>query len=147
MTTRDTNPVGLPTADETLSRIRAELETYEQGKHPESKVSPRQTNPNGALTEPTVTQTGVDSKGPFGSRLRQAREARGMSQKDLAEALNTHVNSVSRYERNERAMDSDMVARACVVLGCDPRWLLLGEGQPPPVMIDDTVPNPPAQGP
>lgn len=40
--------------------------------------------------------------GEFGAGLRQARERKGWTQKDLAERLEVHPNDVARWERGDR---------------------------------------------
>lgn len=62
----------------------------------------------------------------FGARLKQVRGE--LSQKDFAARLGVYWNSYARYEREERDMDAQLVAKICRDFSIDPRWLLLGEG-------------------
>lgn len=47
---------------------------------------------------------------PLGMRLKQVRESRGMSQRELAEAVGNHCTdkNISQYESGSRPMDADM---------------------------------------
>lgn len=47
---------------------------------------------------------------PLGARLKQVRESRGMSQRELAEAVGNHCTdkNISQYESGTRPMDADM---------------------------------------
>lgn len=58
------------------------------------------------------------------NRLRELRSARGWRQADLAEILSTKPQTVSRYEKGDRDMDSETVCRLCDVFGCTADYLL-----------------------
>ena len=53
-----------------------------------------------------------------GSRIREARKARGLEQKDLAERMGISAAFLSRIERGERGCSLDLLRRASAVLGC-----------------------------
>lgn len=80
----------------------------------------------------------------LGERVRLAREARGLTQAELARAAGlgavSGVASVSRYERGaERTRGSGaaiaptaaVLARLAAALGVSVEWLLLGTGRGP----------------
>lgn len=69
-----------------------------------------------------------------GSRMRQLRKSRGLSQRDLAKlaALPSHVY-ISRYETGSRDMQPEMLKRTAAVLGSTVTYLISGEeGSNPP---------------
>lgn len=56
----------------------------------------------------------------FMNKIREIRRQRGMTQKELAKAMNTTDMSVSRYERGETQLSVNMLKKFAEVLGCDP---------------------------
>lgn len=58
-----------------------------------------------------------------GERLRRAREAKGLTQRDLADALGITSQAYQNYEYGRELRSSVMVA-ICTLLGCSPSWLL-----------------------
>lgn len=82
---------------------------------------------------------GTVTKG-FGLRLRKARLARRLSQKQLAEMSNSHSMQISRYERGEMLPALETVAALAAALHVTIDALLLGreEGDAPaPPVISD----------
>ena len=58
-------------------------------------------------------------------RLRELRQAKGMTQVELAERTGIDQGALSRIENGKtRAMDFDVMARLCDALGCDPGDLI-----------------------
>ena len=53
-----------------------------------------------------------------GARIREARKAQGMEQKELAERMGISAAFLSRIERGERGCSLDLLRRASAVLGC-----------------------------
>jgi transcriptional regulator with XRE-family HTH domain len=53
----------------------------------------------------------------FGPRLREMREGRGLSQKELAEQLDTTQAAVSLWERGEREPSFEMFVRLAEFFG------------------------------
>lgn len=49
----------------------------------------------------------------FGKRLRELRIKKGISQKDVAEALSISVNAISQYETNKRFPDQEVLVKLC----------------------------------
>jgi len=68
----------------------------------------------------------------MGRRLRRARKAKGLTQKQLAHACGVTKQSVSRWEcgaKNMRSVHLFCVART---LGYNSEWIALGTGDPYP---------------
>ena len=64
-------------------------------------------------------------------RLRELRQAKGLSQVQLAELTGIDQGAISRIETGQtQAMDFDVMARLCDALGCDPGELLQIVGKP-----------------
>jgi len=70
------------------------------------------------------------SKNPFPKRLKQAREARGLSQGGLAAALADRTggeltqSAVSYWESGKNLPATEMLRELCTVLGVSADWLL-----------------------
>lgn len=62
----------------------------------------------------------------FGERMRQAREDRGMTQQDLADALRVTIDKVKKQELGETAFPIYLLGSLAKVLGKSPSWLLIG---------------------
>jgi transcriptional regulator with XRE-family HTH domain len=61
--------------------------------------------------------------------LKQARKAKGWSQTELAEKLETHLTHVSRVERGKYTPSIDFVAKAAKVLGVSLDSLVAENGE------------------
>lgn len=70
------------------------------------------------------------------NKLKELRSARGWRQADLAEILSTKPQTVSRYEKGDRDMDSETVCRLCDVFGCTADYLL-GRSELPDNDLDE----------
>lgn len=68
----------------------------------------------------------------FGKRLRAFREARGLSQRDLAERIHTRAPQVSRYETGAYLPNAETLVSIVEALEVDLDALLLGraDGKP-----------------
>lgn len=64
------------------------------------------------------------SEMPGPNRLREWREAAGLSQEELAELLGTSNVTISRYETGVRVLTIDHLHQIAPVLGCQPADLL-----------------------
>ena len=60
----------------------------------------------------------------FGEKLREAREAAELSQKDLANKIGTSAAIIGRYERNERTPSVDIAKRLAEALGVSLDYLV-----------------------
>lgn len=61
------------------------------------------------------------------SRLKQAREACGYSQKDMAEAAGSRLRSWQDYEAGRKVPGGQVIA-GLAQMGIDAHWLMTGEG-------------------
>ena len=76
-------------------------------------------------------ETGKDVKLLFNSlkdRSVLARSSSSISQMKLAENLDIHVTTLSKYERGKRVPDARTLNRIAEVTGCPSGWLLSGDG-------------------
>ena len=60
----------------------------------------------------------------FGKKLREQREAKGMSQSKLAKAVGVHQSIIGRYEREEAKPTIDVVKRLAHALDTTVGYLL-----------------------
>lgn len=67
----------------------------------------------------------------FGSQLKKARKNAGLTQKQLASAIDAKHNSISNWENDQNRPDPDTIAALCGVLHISPNFLL-GEAPIPP---------------
>ena len=58
----------------------------------------------------------------FGEKLRQARKAAGMTQKDLAEAVALKHNAVSNWEKGISSPGPEMIRKLCNILRMPPNF-------------------------
>jgi transcriptional regulator with XRE-family HTH domain len=68
------------------------------------------------------------------NRLRAARESRGFSQKELAEAAGITATTISRYETGKRKLTVETAQQLAVVLDMD--WVCLFEPPDTKASID-----------
>ena len=76
-------------------------------------------------------KTGKEVKLFFNSlkdRIVLARSSSSISQMKLAENLDIHVTTLSKYERGKRVPDARTLNRIAEVTGCPSGWLLSGDG-------------------
>ena len=78
---------------------------------------------------------------PFHEALRRARSKKGLSQQQLADALNVDRSTVAKWETGDRQPDTATLARLSAVLGSDLAELLLRSGasgkKPRVILVDD----------
>lgn len=60
----------------------------------------------------------------FGEKIRQARKAKKMTQKELAQLINAKHNSISNWENDQNKPDPDTIELLCGVLDLTPNELL-----------------------
>ena len=65
------------------------------------------------------------------------RTARGWTQQDLADRLNTKYQTIGHYETGRREPDIDTIFRLCDVFGCSADYLLGRSDLPDPQLTDD----------
>jgi len=68
----------------------------------------------------------------FAERLKELRKRKGLSQNELADAINVHFTQVSRYERGETKPNADAVTKLAKALDTTVDFLMNGT-------IDDIV--------
>ena len=59
----------------------------------------------------------------FGDKIRAARKAAGLTQKQLAEKINVTNTSISNWEKNLSRPDPDDIEHLCWILGVEPNYL------------------------
>lgn len=60
----------------------------------------------------------------IGDRIKEARKAKGMTQRQLADEIHAKHNSVSNWENNQNKPDPDTIELICGVLNVSPSWLM-----------------------
>jgi len=77
----------------------------------------------------------------FGEKIRRARKAAGMTQRQLADRLGVSNTSVSNWEKDLSRPDADLIQALCAVLNLQPNDVYGAEGSAPaqtrPVSDDD----------
>jgi transcriptional regulator with XRE-family HTH domain len=63
----------------------------------------------------------------IGTRIREARRARGLSQRQLAQQINISVRMLRTYEQNKRTPDEKTLHRIADVLEFPAHYFLRGE--------------------
>ncbi len=66
--------------------------------------------------------------GSTGQRIKEAREAKGWTQDDLANVLKTSRTLVSNWERDETTPRGSTRMKIAIALGVSTEWLRTGEG-------------------
>ncbi len=86
----------------------------------------------------------------FGGKIKEARKAKNLTQKQLAEKIGAKHNSVSDWENNKNKPDPDTIELLCGVLDITPNYLLsLETVEFSPVeklLIKIPLPRPPRPG-
>jgi transcriptional regulator with XRE-family HTH domain len=59
----------------------------------------------------------------LGNRLKQARNSKGLTQKQLAILIDVKHNSISDWENDLHQPNTDQIKKICEVLGVNPNWL------------------------
>ena len=70
------------------------------------------------------------------NRIRDLRLARGWTQQDLADRMNTAKSVISRYETERLGLDVPLIGRLCDLFGCTSDYLLGRSASPLPVISD-----------
>lgn len=65
----------------------------------------------------------------FGSRLLELRRASGMTQKQVADALNIHSVTYLHYEKDQREPPLELVVRIAALYDVTTDWLLGADQQ------------------
>lgn len=67
----------------------------------------------------------------FGSKLRAARKAKQLTQKELAAKINAAHNSISNWENDQNMPDPDTIQNLCWALDVEPNYFFTVESQTP----------------
>ena len=71
----------------------------------------------------------------FGSRLRNARKAKKLTQKELASKIHAAHNSISNWENDQNMPDPDTIQNLCWALDVQPNYFFdIDTISPPPPM-------------
>jgi phage repressor protein C with HTH and peptisase S24 domain len=62
-------------------------------------------------------------------RIIYARKSKNFKQKELANILKVSLPTMNHYESGKRAPNCKLLSQIAKTLGCEPGWLLTGEGQ------------------
>ena len=63
----------------------------------------------------------------LGLRLKTARIAKGLKQKEIADQCNVHLNTYSKYERGRQFPDVGFLLKFCEILSVDLAWIINGD--------------------
>ena len=76
-------------------------------------------------------------------RIIYARKSKDFKQKELANILKVSLPTMNHYESGKRAPNSELLSQIAKTLGCDPGWLLTGEGQAEKkeVLLNESIPS------
>ncbi|MBQ6719766.1 MAG: helix-turn-helix transcriptional regulator [Oscillospiraceae bacterium] len=66
----------------------------------------------------------------FGDRIRNARKAAGLTQRQLADSLGVSNTSISNWEKGLSRPDADMIQKLCHLLGQEPNYFYGNENAP-----------------
>ena len=69
----------------------------------------------------------VYNKDDIGERIKRKRKSLNFTQENLAEMINTSINTISNIERGENPPSIEFIVKICNVLGADPNYYILGE--------------------
>lgn len=70
------------------------------------------------------------------NRIKELRIKKGWTQTDLADKLNTGKNTISRYETEQRQLDTETLFKLCDIFGVTADYLL-GRSPVPVAQISD----------
>ena len=66
----------------------------------------------------------------FGDRIRDARKAAGLTQRQLADSLGVSNTSISNWEKGLSRPDADMIQKLCAYLSLQPNYFYGTESAP-----------------
>lgn len=71
------------------------------------------------------------------NRIKQLRMSRNWQQADLAEAMHVSQNSISRYEREARCLNPEIINQLCDIFDCTADYLLCRSDSPSAKISED----------
>lgn len=69
----------------------------------------------------------------MGEKLRKLREESGFKQSQIAEYLNVDQSYISRFEKNERSLSTDLIEKLSNLFGCSKKFFLTGNDRLKPL--------------
>lgn len=60
----------------------------------------------------------------YGHRIKEERQLKGLSQKQLAEMVSTTQSTIGKYEREELQPNIDVITKLCEIFECSADYLL-----------------------
>ncbi|MDE6690982.1 MAG: helix-turn-helix domain-containing protein [Clostridia bacterium] len=60
----------------------------------------------------------------YGQRIKDERQLKGLSQKQLAEMISTTQSTIGKYEREELQPNIDVITKLCEIFECSADYLL-----------------------
>ncbi len=78
-----------------------------------------------------------DDERQIGRRLAEAREAAGLSRRELADHLGVKESTIAKWESGERSPRGQRVSKLAGILGVSLSWILVGRGVEPLSAGDD----------
>jgi transcriptional regulator with XRE-family HTH domain len=91
------------------------------------------------MTDASTGDWYAEEHATFGDRLAAAREALGMSQKELAAKLGVKLDTVERWEDDQSEPRANKLNMLAGLLNVSMRWLLTGEGEGLDGPVDEEV--------
>jgi transcriptional regulator with XRE-family HTH domain len=92
----------------------------------------------------------MDMREQILARYRYAREAAGLSQRDVGKHFDVDRGTVWRWENDESPISLETLMASAELFSCTIKWLLIGEGEPPEQVslrnIASTVAEPSEEG-
>lgn len=79
----------------------------------------------------------TEDKLAIGGRILEAREAKGLTQEDLASKVGVRAQAIWRYENGWNKPSADAAVRLAEVLGTTERYLMTGERAPPGIVDEE----------
>ena len=74
------------------------------------------------------------------NRIKELRDARNMTQPDLASRINASRQSIGKWERGDVDLNTDTIAKLCEVFSCSADYLLgLPERSGPDLPLEDAT--------
>ena len=76
----------------------------------------------------------------LGERIRAARNAKGLTQKQLAEKIGAKHNSISDWENDKNCPDTSTIQHLCQALDCEPNYFLGSDlAEEPPELSESAL--------
>ena len=80
-----------------------------------------------------------DDARQIGRRLAEARDAAGLTARELADHLGVKESTITKWESGERSPRGQRVSKLAGILGVSLSWILVGRGVEPSASVDDIV--------